>query len=132
MTVLCFQQKNKTKIRQRHTGNTFFCTKLRIFRKKILEPLLKRGHEASKVIIYPCDKIKHFEMNKRYATSDYPNLRLFTGDVRDGSILRLAIEGIDFFHAATLKNVPTAGNNLFNCIERNYLEAQSVIQVAMH
>jgi UDP-N-acetylglucosamine 4,6-dehydratase (inverting) len=102
------------------------------FGKKFVEILLRKHPDIRRVVIYSRDELKQFEMNQHYPTSQYPNLRFFIGDVRDGDRLRLAMEGIDtVVHAAALKQVPTAEYNPFECIKTNVLGAQNVIEAAM-
>jgi len=115
-----------------HKSNILITGGTGSFGKKFVELLLKRDPEVSRVVIYSRDELKQFEMNQRYPTSKYPNLRFFIGDVRDGERLRLAMEGIDtVVHAAALKQVPTAEYNPFECIKTNVLGAQNVIEAAM-
>ena len=102
------------------------------FGKKFVEILLKRHSDIQRVVIYSRDELKQFEMAQHYPASQFPNLRFFIGDVRDGDRLKLAMEGIDtVIHAAALKQVPTADYNPFECIKTNVNGAQNVIEAAM-
>jgi UDP-N-acetylglucosamine 4,6-dehydratase len=102
------------------------------FGKKFVEMLLQRRPGMERIVIFSRDELKQFEMAQQYPGSDYPSIRFFIGDVRDGDRLRLAMEGIDtVVHAAALKQVPTAEYNPFECIKTNVLGAQNVIEAAM-
>jgi len=102
------------------------------FGKKFVETLIHTHPDIERVVVYSRDELKQFEMAQHYPASNYPNLRFFIGDVRDGDRLKLAMEGIDtVVHAAALKQVPTAEYNPFECIKTNVLGAQNVIEAAM-
>jgi UDP-N-acetylglucosamine 4,6-dehydratase (inverting) len=71
-------------------------------------------------------------MQQEFPREQYPQLRFFIGDVRDGDRLARAVEGVDFIiHAAALKQVPTAEYNPFECIKTNILGAENVISAAL-
>jgi UDP-N-acetylglucosamine 4,6-dehydratase (inverting) len=102
------------------------------FGKKFVETLFHTCSDIERVVVYSRDELKQFEMAQHYPQSNYPNLRFFIGDVRDGARLHLAMEGIDtVVHAAALKQVPTAEYNPFECIKTNVIGAQNVIEAAM-
>lgn len=102
------------------------------FGKKFVETLFHICSDIERVVVYSRDELKQFEMAQHYPQSNYPNLRFFIGDVRDGARLHLAMEGVDtVVHAAALKQVPTAEYNPFECIKTNVIGAQNVIEAAM-
>jgi UDP-N-acetylglucosamine 4,6-dehydratase (inverting) len=71
-------------------------------------------------------------MAQKYPEKEYPNIRFFIGDVRDGARFKRACEGIDvIIHAAALKQVPTAEYNPDECIKTNIGGAQNVIDAAL-
>ena len=76
--------------------------------------------------------MKQFELKQKYPEKDYPQLRFFIGDVRDGERLKRACEGIDvIIHAAAIKQVDTAEYNPDECIKTNVHGAQNVINAAL-
>ena len=94
--------------------------------------LFRRQPDISRVVVYSRDELKQYEMAQEYPRDKYPVLRMFIGDVRDASRLRLAMEGVDtVIHAAALKQVPTAEYNPFECIKTNVMGAQNVIEAAL-
>jgi UDP-N-acetylglucosamine 4,6-dehydratase len=67
-----------------------------------------------------------------FATSKYPQIRYFVGDVRDEARLRRAMRGIDFvIHAAAMKHVDIAEYNPQECIRTNIGGAENVINAAI-
>ena len=102
------------------------------FGKKFVGTVLKQFPKIKRLVIYSRDELKQFEMAQEFSPRDYPGLRYFIGDVRDGDRLRRACEGVDMIvHAAALKQVPTAEYNPMECIRTNVLGAENVIQVAL-
>lgn len=99
------------------------------FGKAFVRTVLKRYPDVKRLVIYSRDELKQFEMQQLFPRSEYPALRYFIGDVRDGERLRRALEGIDIVvHAAALKQVPAAEYNPFECIKTNVLGAQNLIE----
>lgn len=102
------------------------------FGKKFVETILKNYSEVKRIVVYSRDELKQYEMNQVFSDKEYPQLRYFIGDVRDGARLKRACEGIDIIiHAAALKQVPTAEYNPFECIQTNILGAQNIINAAI-
>ena len=102
------------------------------FGKKFIETIYKRFPKVARVVVFSRDELKQFDMAQQYREDKYSSIRFFIGDVRDGSRLRRAMEGIDtVVHAAALKQVPTAEYNPFEAIKTNVLGAQNVIEAAM-
>lgn len=102
------------------------------FGKKFVETILSRYPEVKKIVIYSRDELKQFELKQKYPEAQYPQLRFFIGDVRDGDRLKRACEGIDvIIHAAAIKQVDTAEYNPEECIKTNIHGAQNVINAAL-
>lgn len=102
------------------------------FGKKFVETILNRYPRVSRLVIYSRDELKQFELKQKYPEAEYPNLRFFIGDVRDGERLKRACEGIDvIIHAAAIKQVDTAEYNPEECIKTNVNGAQNVINAAI-
>lgn len=102
------------------------------FGKKFTETILHKYPEVKRIVIYSRDELKQFEMAQKYPEKEYPNIRFFIGDVRDGARFKRACEGIDvIIHSAALKQVPTAEYNPDECIKTNIGGAQNVIDAAL-
>ena len=102
------------------------------FGKKFVETILNRYPDVSRIVIYSRDELKQFELKQKYPVDQYPQLRYFIGDVRDGERLRRACEGVDvIIHAAAIKQVDTAEYNPDECIKTNVHGAQNVIDAAL-
>ncbi len=102
------------------------------FGKKFVEMALAKYPGLRRLVVFSRDELKQFEMNQRFATSRYPQLRYFVGDVRDKERLYRAMEGIDIvIHAAALKQVPACEYNPFEAVKTNILGAQNVIDSAL-
>lgn len=101
------------------------------FGKAFVATLLEK-YSPKKIIIYSRDELKQFEMQQVFSPIDYPCLRYFIGDIRDGQRLKRACEGVDIIiHAAALKQVPAAENNPMECIYTNIHGAENVINAAL-
>lgn len=102
------------------------------FGKKFIETVFKKYPAVRRVVVYSRDELKQYEMGLNYPEKDYPQLRFFIGDVRDGNRLKRACEGIDIIvHAAALKHVPIAEYNPMECINTNVYGAENVVNAAM-
>jgi len=102
------------------------------FGKKFVETILRDYPNVKRIVIYSRDELKQFELKQKYPEKDYPQLRFFIGDVRDGERLKRACEGIDvIIHAAAIKQVDTAEYNPDECIKTNVHGAQNVINAAL-
>jgi UDP-N-acetylglucosamine 4,6-dehydratase (inverting) len=102
------------------------------FGKYLVSRLLRDNQGIDRVVVYSRDELKQYEMQQEFPRSEFPNLRFFIGDVRDGERLNRAMEGITHVvHAAALKQVPTAEYNPFECIKTNILGAESVVDAAL-
>ena len=74
------------------------------FGKAFVRTVLERYPDVKRLVIYSRDELKQFEMQQLFPRAEYPAIRYFIGDVRDGERLKRALEGIDIVvHAAALK-----------------------------
>jgi UDP-N-acetylglucosamine 4,6-dehydratase len=102
------------------------------FGKKFTERILREFPSIKRLVIYSRDELKQFEMGQVFSDTKYPAVRYFIGDIRDGSRLKRALEGVDVvIHAAALKQVPAAEYNPFECIKTNVLGAQNLIEACL-
>ena len=102
------------------------------FGKKFVETILRDYPRVKRIVIYSRDELKQFELKQKYPEREYPQLRFFIGDVRDGERLKRACEGVDvIIHAAAIKQVDTAEYNPDECIKTNVNGAQNVINAAL-
>lgn len=102
------------------------------FGKQFIKTILTQYPQVKKIIIFSRDELKQFELKQKYPQYDYPQLRFFIGDVRDGNRLIQACEGVDvIIHAAAIKQVDTAEYNPTECIRTNIDGAENVIQAAL-
>lgn len=102
------------------------------FGKAFVKTVLQSSPRIKRLVILSRDELKQFEMSQVWSEREYPSIRYFIGDVRDGQRLRRAFEGIDtVIHAAALKQVPAAEYNPFEYIKTNVLGAQNVIEAAL-
>src|SRR5262245_51287258 len=98
------------------------------FGRQFVKQLLAE-HRPRRVVVDSRDKLKQFEMQQEF---NQPEMRYFIGDVRDGTRLLQAMQGIDFVvHAAALKQVPAAEYNPMECIRTNVHGAENVIHAAL-
>jgi len=102
------------------------------FGKKFTETILNRYPDIKRLVIYSRDELKQFEMSQEFNERDYPGIRYFIGDIRDGSRFKRACEGIDvIIHAAALKQVPAAEYNPMEAVKTNVMGAENVINAAL-
>lgn len=102
------------------------------FGKKFVETVLTRYPKVKKIIVFSRDELKQFEMSQQFNDRDFPQMRYFIGDVRDGARVKRACEGVDYIiHAAALKQVPTAEYNPMECINTNIFGAENIINAAL-
>lgn len=100
------------------------------FGKQFIKTVIRDYPDVKRLVVYSRDELKQFEMTMDPELK-HPSLRYFIGDVRDGTRLTTACEGIDIIiHAAALKQVPTAEYNPMECIKTNVFGAQNVIDAA--
>jgi UDP-N-acetylglucosamine 4,6-dehydratase/5-epimerase len=102
------------------------------FGKAFIAETLNRFPGIQRLVVYSRDELKQWELQQLFPESQYPQLRLFLGDVRDRDRLRRALEGIDtVVHAAALKQVPAAEYNPIEFINTNVLGAENVVQACL-
>jgi UDP-N-acetylglucosamine 4,6-dehydratase/5-epimerase len=102
------------------------------FGKQFVKTILRDYPNVKKIIIYSRGELKQFNMKQMYPEDQYPQMRYFIGDVRDGERLKRACEGVDLIiHAAAIKQVDTAEYNPDECIKTNVNGAQNVINAAL-
>lgn len=96
--------------------------------KALTRHIFQNYPNVRRVVIFSRDEQKQFQMAQEYPHNEYPQIRFFIGDVRDGERLRRAMQGIDYvIHAAAMKHVPIAEYNPDECIKTNVNGAQNVI-----
>ena len=99
------------------------------FGKKFIEIVMEEYHPA-KMIVYSRDELKQHEM--RTSGYNHPDLRYFIGDVRDGTRMRRAVQGVNIVvHAAALKQVPACEYNPMEAIKTNILGSGNVVESAL-
>ena len=102
------------------------------FGKAFIRQILSSNYGVKRLVVYSRDELKQWELQQVYPEKNYPQLRLFLGDVRDRDRLRRALEGIDtVVHAAALKQVPAAEYNPMEFINTNVLGAENVVQACL-
>ena len=102
------------------------------FGKAFIAETLRRFPDIQRLVIYSRDELKQWELQQLYPPNQFPQLRLFLGDVRDSGRLVRALEGIDtVVHAAALKQVPAAEYNPIEFIKTNVLGAENVVQACL-
>jgi UDP-N-acetylglucosamine 4,6-dehydratase/5-epimerase len=102
------------------------------FGKQFIKSILKKYPDVRRLVIYSRDELKQFELKQQYPEKDFPQLRFFIGDVRDGARLKRACEGVDIvIHAAAIKQVDTAEYNPDECIKTNINGAQNLIDAIL-
>lgn len=102
------------------------------FGRKFIETMLQRFPSIRRLVIYSRDELKQFEMSQQFSSHQYPGIRYFIGDIRDGRRLTRACEGIDIVvHAAALKQVPAAEYNPIEFIRTNVLGSENLIEAAL-
>lgn len=105
----------------------------------LTERLLKEENPPNKIIIFSRDEAKQHAMrlkfmHKEVATEEvtYSNFKqrvqFIMGDIRDYHSIRQAIRGVDIiFHAAAVKQVPTAEYFPVQAIKTNILGSENLI-----
>ncbi|MFC1701849.1 UDP-N-acetylglucosamine 4,6-dehydratase (inverting) [Pseudomonadota bacterium] len=102
------------------------------FGRAFIKTIFNTHHDIERVVVFSRDELKQYEMSQEFPKDQYPQLRLFLGDVRDKDRLRRALESIDtVVHAAALKQVPAAEYNPFEFIKTNVLGAQNLIEACL-
>ena len=103
-----------------------------LFGRCFIETMLRDYPGIKKIIVYSRDVQKQDEIAVLYPEKQYPQLRLFLGDVRDYERLLRACEGVDIIiHAATISSLSASEYNPEECIKTNILGAENVINAAL-
>ena len=102
------------------------------FGKAFIAETLRRFPDLRRLVVYSRDELKQWELQQLFPADQFPQLRFFLGDVRDGERLRRALEGCDtVVHAAALKQVPAAEYNPMEFVKTNVLGAENLIQACL-
>ena len=102
------------------------------FGKAFIAATLQRFPDLKRLVVYSRDELKQWELQQLFPADQFPQLRFFLGDVRDGERLRRALEGCDtVVHAAALKQVPAAEYNPMEFVKTNVLGAENLIQACL-
>ena len=102
------------------------------FGKAFIAATLQRFPDLRRLVVYSRDELKQWELQQMFPADQFPQLRFFLGDVRDGERLRRALEGCDtVVHAAALKQVPAAEYNPMEFVKTNVLGAENLIQACL-
>jgi UDP-N-acetylglucosamine 4,6-dehydratase len=84
-----------------------------------------------RLVVFSRDELKQFQMRQQFPVADFPNLRMFIGDVRDRERVNRVMDGVEIVvHAAALKQIPTAELNPLEAIKTNVLGAANVVDSA--
>ena len=100
--------------------------------KALTSYFLNKHPHLKRLVIFSRDEQKQFDMAQEYRSSEYPQLRFFIGDVRDGARMKRALKGIDYvIHAAAMKHVPIAEYNPMECVKTNIIGAENLINACL-
>jgi UDP-N-acetylglucosamine 4,6-dehydratase/5-epimerase len=88
-------------------------------------------HEGAKEIrIFSRDEKKQDDMRKEFKLDQ---LKFYLGDVRDPQSIKNAIHGVDYvFHAAALKQVPSAEFFPLEAVKTNVLGTENVLEASIN
>ena len=104
-----------------------------LFGRCFIESIFRDFPGVKRIIVYSRDVQKQREIQQSYPEIQYPQLRLFLGDVRDFDRLMRACEGVDIIiHAATIASLEASEYNPEECIKTNIIGAENVINVALN
>ncbi len=102
------------------------------FGKNFVNFILHHAKEFKRVVVFSRDELKQWQMQSKFSTSKYPQIRYFLGDIRDKSRVYRALEGIDVVvHAAALKQVPASEYNPHEFIKTNIIGSQNLIEASL-
>ena len=100
--------------------------------KRLTRTIFDIAPDVRRIIIYSRDEQKQFQMAQEFPQEQYPGIRFFIGDVRDGKRLRRAMIDVDYvIHAAAMKHVHIAEYNPDECVKTNIGGAENVIAAAL-
>ena len=85
--------------------------------------------KVGEVVIFSRDEKKQHDL--RLLHKGNKKLNFIVGDIRDYESIKMALSGIDYvFHAAALKQVPTAEIFPIEALKTNALGAENLIKAA--
>jgi UDP-N-acetylglucosamine 4,6-dehydratase/5-epimerase len=97
------------------------------FGHAVMDRLLQT--EAKEIRIFSRDEKKQDDMRRHYSND---RLTFYIGDVRDKDSIKNAMHGVDYvFHAAALKQVPSAEFFPIEAVKTNILGTENVLDVAI-
>lgn len=97
------------------------------FGHAVMDRLLQT--EAKEIRIFSRDEKKQDDMRRHYSND---RLKFYIGDVRDKDSIKNAMHGVDYvFHAAALKQVPSAEFFPIEAVKTNILGTENVLDVAI-
>jgi UDP-N-acetylglucosamine 4,6-dehydratase/5-epimerase len=97
------------------------------FGHAVMDRLLQT--EAMEIRIFSRDEKKQDDMRRHYSND---RLKFYIGDVRDKDSIKNAMHGVDYvFHAAALKQVPSAEFFPIEAVKTNILGTENVLDVAI-
>lgn len=103
-----------------------------LFGRCFIETMLRDYPGVKKIIVFSRDVQKQDEIASLYPEKQFPQLRLFLGDIRDYERLLRACEGVDIIiHAATIASLSASEYNPEECVKTNILGAENVINAAL-
>ena len=97
------------------------------FGHAVMDRLLQT--EAKEIRIFSRDEKKQDDMRRHYSND---RLKFYIGDVRDKDSIKNAMHGVDYvFHAAALKQVPSAEFFPIEAVKTNILGTENVLDSAI-
>ena len=97
------------------------------FGHAVMDRLLQT--EAKEIRIFSRDEKKQDDMRRHYSND---RLKFYIGDVRDKDSIKNAMHGVDYvFHAAALKQVPSAEFFPIEAVKTNILGTENVLDAAV-
>jgi UDP-N-acetylglucosamine 4,6-dehydratase/5-epimerase len=97
------------------------------FGHAVMDRLLQT--EAKEIRIFSRDEKKQDDMRRHYSND---RLKFYIGDVRDKDSIKNVMHGVDYvFHAAALKQVPSAEFFPIEAVKTNILGTENVLDVAI-
>ena len=100
----------------------------RSFGHAVVHRLIQEG--AKEIRIFSRDEKKQDDMRKEYKLDQ---LKFYLGDVRDPQSIKNAMHGVDYvFHAAALKQVPSAEFFPLEAVKTNVLGTENVLEASIN
>lgn len=97
------------------------------FGHAVMDRLLQT--QAKEIRIFSRDEKKQDDMRRHYSND---RLKFYIGDVRDPNSIKNAMHGVDYvFHAAALKQVPSAEFFPIEAVKTNILGTENVLDAAI-